>query len=120
MSTLATPLTSASCWQWCTGSKLEPSLCNLMGHDPCSEEEVKSAADAIVAQGMDTLGYKYVALDDCWSAKSRDAEGRLQAEVQVPLGDEGAGGLRAWEGAIFWAVHLPRRQNMQGRPAGFV
>jgi len=30
--------------------------------DPCSESEVKSTADAMVEQGMDKLGYKYVTL----------------------------------------------------------
>ena len=30
-------------------------------------------ADAMVAQGLPELGYKYVSLDDCW-AKSRDPE----------------------------------------------
>ena len=48
---------------WCTGGgTFDPSLCNLLGRDPCSEEEVKSTADAIVNQGMDKLGYKYIAL----------------------------------------------------------
>ena len=53
---------------WCTDS-----LCNLLGEDPCSEHMVKTTAEAIVDQGLDALGYKYVALDDCWSAKTRDA-----------------------------------------------
>ena len=42
---------------WCTDS-----LCNAVGRDPCSEAEVKSTADAIVSQGLDKLGYRYVAL----------------------------------------------------------
>lgn len=58
---------------WCTDS-----LCNLLGKDPCSEHMVKSTADAMVEQGLLELGYNYVALDDCWSAKTRDSEGNLQ------------------------------------------
>ena len=67
---------------WCTGSTLQPSVCNLVGKDPCSETEVKGIADAIVEQGMDKLGYRYVALDDCWSDTSRDADGNLQPEAK--------------------------------------
>ena len=37
-------------------------------------------ADAIVEKGLDKLGYKYVALDDCWSDTKRDANGNLQPE----------------------------------------
>lgn len=37
---------------WCTDS-----LCNALGDDACTEEVVKSVADAMVDQGMDKLGY---------------------------------------------------------------
>jgi alpha-galactosidase len=60
---------------WCTDS-----LCNAAGKDPCSDEMVRSIADAIVEEGMDKLGYRYVSLDDCWSAKTRNASGHLQAD----------------------------------------
>ena len=60
---------------WCTDS-----LCNAFGDDPCTEELVKSTADAMVEQGMTELGYNYLALDDCWSSTSRNATGHLQAD----------------------------------------
>ena len=60
---------------WCTHS-----LCNLFGKDPCTEQLVMETADAIVEKGLDKLGYKYVALDDCWSDTKRDANGNLQPE----------------------------------------
>ena len=60
---------------WCTDS-----LCNALGHDPCSESLVKSVVDGMVEQGMPALGYNYVTLDDCWSATTRDADGALQPE----------------------------------------
>ena len=63
---------------WCTDS-----LCNLAGHDPCNEHMVISTVDAMVAQGMPELGYNYVTLDDCWSAKERDAYGNLQPEPRT-------------------------------------
>ena len=40
-------------------------------------------ADAIVEKGLDKLGYKYVALDDCWSDTKRDVNGNLQPEKKV-------------------------------------
>ena len=57
-----------------------PSVCNLVGADPCSSAQVREIADAIVDQGLDKLGYRYVALDDCWSAKTRTVDGKLQPE----------------------------------------
>ena len=63
---------------WCTDS-----LCNAFGRDPCTEHMVATVADAIVSQGMDVLGYNYVTLDDCWSAKTRTATGELQADPEA-------------------------------------
>lgn len=39
-----------------------------------SAADIKGAADAIVRQGLDKLGYEYVNMDDCW-AKGRNADG---------------------------------------------
>lgn len=38
---------------WCTDG-----LCNAFGKDICNEKLVKSIGDAMVAQGMDKLGYR--------------------------------------------------------------
>ena len=44
-------------------------------------------ADAIVSSGMAKVGYEYVNLDDCWLLKTRDAQGRLQADpTRFPSG----------------------------------
>ncbi len=40
-------------------------------------ELVKQAADAFVSSGLKDAGYEYVVIDDCWSEKERDADGRL-------------------------------------------
>jgi alpha-galactosidase len=54
------------------------------------ENLIKQTADAIVSNGLRTLGYAYVNIDDCWMASSRDAQGRLQAHpTRFP------GGIRA-------------------------
>ena len=45
-----------------------------------SENLVKTTAKAMVKSGFQAAGYKYVILDDCWQAKSRDKDGHLQAD----------------------------------------
>ncbi len=44
------------------------------------ERVVRETADALVASGMADAGYRYVILDDCWMARSRDARGGLRAQ----------------------------------------
>ena len=67
---------------WCTAGAggRPPSVCNLVGADPCSSAQVREIADAIVDQGLREVGYRYVALDDCWSATTRTPEGELQPD----------------------------------------
>lgn len=42
-----------------------------------SERLFLEMADRLAEDGWRELGYEYVNIDDCWSAKQRDAEGRL-------------------------------------------
>jgi len=58
-----------------------------MGWNPwyrfgCNVDElvVAQTADWMVASGMAKAGYRYVNLDDCWMARTRDANGYLQAD----------------------------------------
>ncbi|WP_203712461.1 glycoside hydrolase family 27 protein [Asanoa siamensis] len=50
---------------------------NRFGCD-IDETLIRQTADAIVANDLDDLGYRYVNIDDCWMASTRDAQGRLQ------------------------------------------
>ena len=44
-------------------------------------------ADHLVADGYKDVGYEYVAIDDCWLSRDRDAQGRLQPNPkQFPSG----------------------------------
>lgn len=45
-----------------------------------NEQLVEQTADAMVSSGMRDAGYKYVNLDDCWAASTRDANGHLRAD----------------------------------------
>eukprot|EP01124_Arcella_intermedia_P024789 TRINITY_DN4263_c0_g1_i1.p1 TRINITY_DN4263_c0_g1~~TRINITY_DN4263_c0_g1_i1.p1 ORF type:complete len:398 (-),score=70.60 TRINITY_DN4263_c0_g1_i1:48-1241(-) len=56
---------------WCTLGKC--------GRDFCNETEVLSVAQELIDNGMSSLGYDYVNLDDCW-ADSRDANGNILAD----------------------------------------
>ncbi|MET9618813.1 NPCBM/NEW2 domain-containing protein [Kitasatospora indigofera] len=51
------------------------------------ETKIKAAADAIVSKGLQTAGYQYVNIDDCWQAATRGTDGALQADpVRFPSG----------------------------------
>lgn len=42
-----------------------------------NEELIKGIADKFVELGLKDAGYEYVVIDDCWSEKERDENGRL-------------------------------------------
>ena len=44
------------------------------------EQLIEQTADAMVSSGMREAGYRYVNIDDCWMAKTRDAQGNLQSD----------------------------------------
>jgi alpha-galactosidase len=47
-----------------------------------NESLIRETADVMVSSGMAAAGYKYVNIDDCWSTKSRDANGNLVPDPQ--------------------------------------
>lgn len=55
-----------------------------------SEELVKGIADKFLELGLKEAGYEYVVIDDCWSEKERDRNGRL-----VPDKNKFPGGIKA-------------------------
>lgn len=62
---------------------------NTYGAD-INETLIKETADAMVSSGLKDLGYEYVVIDDCWSLKERDKEGRL-----VPDPEKFPNGMKA-------------------------
>jgi alpha-galactosidase len=42
-----------------------------------NEDLVRRSADIMVASGMKAAGYRYINLDDCWMARTRDPSGSL-------------------------------------------
>ena len=47
-----------------------------------NEDLVKETVDSMKEQGFPEAGYEYVVMDDCWSLKERDSEGRLVADPE--------------------------------------
>ena len=47
-----------------------------------NEELIRSTADALVSTGLKDAGYEYLIIDDCWSKKERDENGRLQPDPE--------------------------------------
>ena len=45
--------------------------------DHINEDLIFSTADSMVEQGLLDAGYEYLIIDDCWSMKNRDKEGKL-------------------------------------------
>src|SRR5574344_1067901 len=45
-----------------------------------NEQMIRETADAMVASGLRDAGYEYLVIDDCWSERSRGADGRLVAD----------------------------------------
>lgn len=55
-----------------------------------NEELIRTTADYFVESGLLDAGYEYLIIDDCWSEKQRDANGRL-----VPDKNKFPGGMKA-------------------------
>ena len=81
-----------------------------------SDKLIREVADAISANGMREAGYRYVTIDDCWQV-ARGANGVIVRRLgAVPVRDEGAGRLRARQGARLRPLHRRRAQDLRGTP----
>ena len=47
-----------------------------------NEEIVLGAVDALVEKGYKDAGYEYIVIDDCWSLRHRDKDGKLVADPE--------------------------------------
>ena len=54
---------------------------NTFGNE-ISDRLIRETAEAMADLGFRDAGYRYVVIDDCWSEKRRDAEGRLRPDPQ--------------------------------------
>lgn len=52
-----------------------------------SEKLFRNVTDLMVSEGYTDAGYKYVIIDDCWLANTRDKDGKLQPDpLRFPSG----------------------------------
>ena len=52
-----------------------------------SEHLIRVMADRMVSDGYLAAGYEYMMIDDCWSAKTRDENNKLQPDpIRFPSG----------------------------------
>lgn len=54
---------------------------NTFGEE-INEKLILETADAMVREGLADCGYRYLVIDDCWSKRVRNAEGRLEADPE--------------------------------------
>ena len=54
---------------------------NTFSHD-INEDLIKGVADAMVETGLKDAGYEYVVIDDCWSLRQRDENGRMVVDPE--------------------------------------
>ncbi len=53
------------------------------------EEKIYATAKAMVESGLADAGYEYINIDDCWQSSLRDADGKLQGDLEAfPSGME--------------------------------
>ncbi|XP_054289419.1 alpha-N-acetylgalactosaminidase-like [Macrosteles quadrilineatus] len=61
--------------------------CKLYPNECISEKLFRNVTDLMVSEGYADAGYKYVIIDDCWLANTRDKDGKLQPDpLRFPSG----------------------------------
>lgn len=89
-------------------------------HCDINEATVKGVADAIVSAGLDDLGYRYVTVDDCWMASSRNSAGALVGDpVKFPSGMKALGDYLHARGLKFGLYESPTQGTCQIRPGSY-
>jgi alpha-galactosidase len=98
---------------------LPPMGWNDWNHFGCgiTQQIVEQTADAMVRTGLRGDGYRYVNVDDCWEAPSRDASGALQANPSTfPGGIKALADYVHARGLKFGIYTSAGPTTCQGRP----
>ena len=80
--------------------------------------KIRAAADAMVSSGLINHGWTYINIDDCWEGRAgRQRDDPVQQEISR---HEGAGRVRAFQGAEDRALFLAGAEDVRGisRQAG--
>ena len=85
-----------------------------------SEDLVKEAADAMVSSGLRDAGYTYIVIDDCWSLRERNAEGKIVADpAKFPHGMKHLADYIHSKGLKFGMYSCAGTQTCAGYPGSF-
>ena len=77
-----------------------------------NETVIRQTADALVANGMRDLGYRYVVVDDCWFNPNRDSAGNLQGDPsRFPSGMRALGDYLHARGLLFGIYQVPAAET---------
>jgi alpha-galactosidase len=84
-----------------------------------NEKLIKEMAETLISSGMQEAGYKYIVLDDTWSAKERDAQGNLVADPKkFPSGMKALGDYLHQKGFKFGIYNCAGNKTCAGYPGG--
>ena len=88
--------------------------------DHINEELIFSTADAMVEQGLLDAGYEYLIIDDCWSMRNRDNEGKLVPDPEkFPHGMKAAADYVHSKGLKFGIYSCCGVRTCAGYPGSF-
>ncbi|MBV9710182.1 MAG: glycoside hydrolase family 27 protein [Ktedonobacteraceae bacterium] len=89
-------------------------------HCGVNETKIKQAADFMVSSGLKAAGYKYVNVDDCWMASSRDSSGNLVADpTKFPSGIKALAAYVHNDGLLFGIYEGAGTKTCAGRPGSY-
>lgn len=85
-----------------------------------NEQLIREVADQFVAEGYKEAGYEYVVIDDCWSLKGRDKNGKLVADPdKFPSGMKALADYIHAKGLKFGMYSCVGTHTCAGYPGGF-
>ena len=92
---------------------------NTFGAD-INEQLIKDTADKMAESGLLTAGYTYLVIDDCWSKKERDENGRLVADPEkFPNGMKAVADYVHSKGLKFGMYSCAGNLTCAGHPGSF-
>lgn len=84
------------------------------------EELIRQTADFFVSSGLRDAGYEYLVIDDCWSLRERDANGRLVADPEkFPSGMKAVADYVHERGLKFGMYSCAGTHTCAGYPGSF-
>lgn len=85
-----------------------------------NEQVVRETADAIIEKGLKDVGYEYVVIDDCWSLRKRNEEGKMVADPEkFPSGMKALAEYIHSKGLKFGMYSCAGTRTCAGYPGSF-